>query len=639
PWLEYAWLGESEANYVLTNHPEYLISAAKPSLHWAPKSTLPYLLKASIGDKRLLHSSPDHPLRIINDWVQGVFPGSDEGVKRRKVLFGTIEKWLAENGDTDVALLALRSVFSPSFEMITTEPGSGNTVTMRHGYLLLDDLRAIQELWLQANEMLKSIEITNWDPLRIIVEEWAYSRQPGVTLSDDLYQFKRDFAVQLLHDVASLAQNHLGVLRWVRRVARALEVTSAVQVNIDEDFDVLYPEEDLDKDWRKQQEEQAAEVRKLADIWARSEPTEIASRLAHIEKEASLVGRQWPRWTPYLCQEIAERSETPSIWAAALMMVEVTGDLVFPFLYKAAEIMQSGWEKHVDKCLERSSLRAASLRLVLTLPDPPGTLLEKAFGLLDDHHGLVESLCLRSEIPENRVRQLLRHKNVSVAQAAARGEWASDPKGVVRDSLREDWRRVVINAARADYWIREALKNDPDLAYTWLTLQMDSSYSIPDYYSRESPFQAAVLALTLDHRRTLLKRVTANTQPELVFHLVGKAPELYRDLLENELLKDFHLIPLSGSPDEAWVDLARVASHAGYSPRKIALAAFSIVGVVVHSGPESMVWSEWEKRFEAICVHDDELLQEIGKSGIVYASSQRKRAEKRERHEGIYGWG
>lgn len=636
PWREYAWLGEGEASYVLNHHPEQLISVAKPFLHWIPMTALPRLLEAAVGDNRPLHSNTDHPLRIIDDWVHDAYPGTGAAIERRRSLFRAACEWLGNEGDIKVALAGLSSTFSPEFSIARTEPGSGNTLTMRSGYLSLDELHAIQELWSGAARMLKTIEIVDWEPLQRIVEEWAYSRQAGVVLPDEVYQFKRDFAVQLLLDITDLAKGRLGVLRWVRRIAAVLDLELVVQ--IDEDFKILYPNENLERDWRAVQEEQTIEVRRLTNRWLQFEPTKVANRLAEIEQEASLISRRWPRWTPLLCQEIADQIEDPIEWASAMMAAGVTGDLVYPFLQRAVEVEQAGWERHVEDCLEEPSLRGAAIQLVLTLSDPPETLIVKAFVLLDEYHGLVETLCLRHEVPELRVQQLLQHENLLVARAAAHGEWGSEPKGVVRESLQEDWRRIVINHARTEYWVREAVKSDSELAYAWLLARIKDSSSIPNFYPTESPFQVAAQALSLDERHSLLGQVSPNVVPELIAHLIGRQPELYKELLANQSLEDFHLVPLSGAPDEAWIGMARAASAAGYTPKEIALSAFSITGVVMERGPESRRWSGWEREFEPLSLHTDDLVKEIGEVGKAYATSQRLRAERQERSEAIYGW-
>ncbi|MBI4769313.1 MAG: hypothetical protein HY784_02590 [Chloroflexi bacterium] len=108
-------------------------------------------------------------------------------------------------------------------------------------------------------------------------------------------------------------------------------------------------------------------------------------------------------------------------------------------------------------------------------------------------------------------------------------------------------------------------------------------------------------------------------------------------MLNNELLRQFHLAPLAGVPEGEWLERAVIALEAGHAPEEIAHAAIRPQGVITWRGPESTMWAEWQERFERLCASDDERLRRIGEAGKAQISQEIERARARERHEAIYG--
>jgi len=543
-WKEYTWLGRDEANWVLQNHPEKVITAARPALFQAPETTIPMLLKAAVGDQRALHSHPEHPLRLIQDWVHAVYPGTGQAFERRRTLFQSVRDWLLSGGDIDVGLRAFQSVLSPKFEHHMTDPGMGDTITLRYGYPLMDEILAIQGLWLEVLEIIKTVEITNWEPIRQMTEAWAYSGRVNVKTSSEMYYTMRSFAGQMLHDIVSLAKDRPGVLHWTSRIAEHLGLE--IEIPLDSAFEILYPVEDLE-DWKTAQEQQISAVRELAKEWSRLDPVWVVERITSIEYEARSVRVAYPRWTPLLCTEIAENTTPPSIWIQAMMEADAASDLVELFLCRAAEIEDPEWIELAFACLERPTLRSATISLVLTLSDPPENLLAAVLQKTDGYAKLVEIHCIRNQVPEHLVRRLLRHESAAIASAAAQGEWHADPERSVRDSLRGDWRDVVIKRVSDDFWLGRVLKDDTLLACEWLEARM--AEQDPELFKYKNAVEAATSELDIEARRRILQQVPETYGiEELVACLVGENLALYRELLNDERLKRLHLAPLLGHP-------------------------------------------------------------------------------------------
>ena len=179
------------------------------------------------------------------------------------------------------------------------------------------------------------------------------------------------------------------------------------------------------------------------------------------------------------------------------------------------------------------------------------------------------------------------------------------------------------------------LKDDPSLACDWLTARLEEAQpSLRDY---ERATVAAVAALSVEARREMLHRVPAVYGTEkLITHLVGANLELYNELLNDERLKRFHLVPLSGHPEGAWVNKAKLALDAGHTVEEVADAVYPLFGLA-WSGKESNMWAGWVERFAPLCSHEDERIRKIGEVGKTKAEVLRQNALKRERHEAVYG--
>jgi hypothetical protein len=285
-WAEYAALGENEANWVLTNHPEFTAAVADAALERAPRATIPRLLELAVGDKRPLNPFPDHPIRRLEGWVQVAVPGDGQAVPRRELLVEMVGTWLSEGGNRDVGVRALRMAMSPAFNDYISDPGSGRRVTFRRGLLLPDELSRLKELWPVIVELLGSLEAVPWRYLFEVVHDWAYpSLHTGSTPPEEVSQAMRAFAELMLEDMVRVCDGHPGVLHKAAEYAQ--ELSWKLTVTPAPEFETLFPAERLRAgDWQAVRERQLSAVRELAELWGQGDPMEVAERTARLEAAA-----------------------------------------------------------------------------------------------------------------------------------------------------------------------------------------------------------------------------------------------------------------------------------------------------------------------------------------------------------------
>jgi len=636
-WENFAYLGEQEANWVLSNKHQLLIVVARPVLINSPENGIPLLLSAAIGDERELHSSTDHPVRIIQDWVFEADAGKGQAVQRRKILLASIIEWMKITDNQKPGIRALQIVMTPEFTITATSPGSGNTVIWRSGHLTLSEVDSLKELWLDILSTIAKVSIQDWTPIRQIIETWAYPGRIGSVLPE-AYEVMKTFASQMILDMLPLISGHVGLLHWAHHLTR--EANLSISVPVDLIFETLYPDVDL-LNFHKDPTNQLKAITQLAHSWSTRKPDEVMKELSQIENESQLAGHVWPRFTPSFCFEISKLVNKEYIWIEAGIKAEVAGDLVMPFLKSVIENRKRGWIGKTQQWLRQPNLRPYVIQLVLATPKMPKKLLDEIYSNLDKLEGMIEVLCLRGEIPDDRVLTLLKHEKPEIALAAAKGEWMRDPVEQVSKGLEEPWEYVVVNFLQDDYLLGEIFTKRPALASAWLSARIQDTRDNNRFegFRLERAFGIATNSLSFEERKSLLATMSPFPNDHLIVTpLIGENIELYQELLANKDMKHLHLNPLYGKPTDAWVAKVMTAMNSGYTAKEIAHATrWGEMKIVSWSGNESAMWDEWMKNFEPYLLYGDERVREVAKICIENAKHSRDRALQGEIKEAVFG--
>lgn len=634
-WRKLAWLGPAEALLALEMHRDRAVDLAQPALHQVPETIIPLLLSQAIGDDRLLGATPEHPLRLIEDWIHGAEPATGQAFERRAILARCVRAWLANGGAQRIGLRALESVFAPETQYVTSDPGSGMTMTVHYACLTMEELIAVQGLWPDTLTILKEHHIEDWQPVRAIVEKWAYPGRMFGSMPSEVYNAMQAFACQMLQDIVAIASDRASVLHWAAELSRQRDLD--IDVPLDPVFETLFPPEDL-KNWRSGEREQLEAIRELAATWSEQDPECVAVQIASAERESRCAGRIWPRWTPQLCREIAQKTESPNAWSRAMIEASAEPDVVEPFLRRAAEIDEPGWIDHAIRCLKEPALRWAAVFVTLTLPKPPEELLTLVIQHLDGYAQTVNVACLRGQVSEQVVRQLLVHKDPAIRSATALGEWNADPEHSVRADLEPEWRAAMSTCTERDYLLADILQESPLLAHDWLQNLITQDWGI--FFGLGRAIEAATSALDIDGKRRILHRMhDSHTMARVVFHLVGGDLQAYRELLSIDELRSLHLTPLAGDLGGAWEEKAKLALDAGYQPAEIAGSVYGYpLSIAMYSGNESARWAEWVDRWSRLLDHQDERLRRVAEIGRSQAQRSMEAALREERQEAVYGF-
>lgn len=633
-WQNYASLGEEEANFVLINYPEKISDIGAEALELTSQRTLPLLFNAAIGDERPIGNAANHPLRKVQDWIRHTRPDNKgEAIQRRSILVNAIKDWLAKGGDQRVGIRALSIAFSPGFETVTADPGSGNTISFMRAPLSNDELSQLLDLWGDAKSLLETLDSADWQELLNTVHEWIYPET--LTFGDvpqPIKEAMRRNAQRIVRDILAASKCRPGVQQWGRKVSKQLGLE--IQLSVEREFEILFPKFEI-KNWEKEAGKQQSAVMALAEEWSVKTPAEVAATLLRLEKEAT-VQHTWPRWTPTLCELLAQTITDANEWFDCFIETQLPGDLCFAFLQKAVKDRVNGWEKSVVKCLENPVYEWVAVSILIRENDLPSDLLDTALQRVTKYPDMVHLACLRNQVTEGTLKAMLSHADIGVSTQAAIGTWWADPRGEISHSIANEWRAAILRAHGQQFFSTEILEGDKDLAFEWLIARIDERPKFFDYHTRKE-ISAAISVLDSQQRIATLPHVPSDglLTFELLRELASDDLKVCEELLQTPRFRKYQLTFLRGHPKELWIEKAQLALNAGYS-------AQDIVGATIEhdsswTGEESNMWQGWIDDFAPLLAHEDTRIRSIAEIATAKLNSLQADARKTERRAAVYG--
>lgn len=636
------------------------------------------------------------PLDILKTWTTQLPSDRDEWFHRRSTLLRAADRWCRDGGDAIVALRAACIALRPESRYATTDPGRGRTVRLHFDTLSRRRVEQLAELWPTARNLVRqSGDATDapWRDLLGLVSDWArYPVDWGREIPDETRSEIKRFTKRMLLDLAHVSRRHPGL----QHVLKAAGEGAGLNVDRDPDFEALRQRLDPDFEALHRRLEPDEEVKMMdsgppdgiVEDWERRSPEETARALARIESEGNLAGISYPRWSPQLCKRLAERVSDPAAVSRMFIKHELPADLVRPFVLRAARSNAPRWPELVRGCLDDRRLRELAIYAAVTHAAPPPELLSHALAAAGDFSQSVHTWCLRDDVPPDALLQMFRSTDVRVAAAAAIGHWCGCTVQLARDGARtrcsscgsevaaeavicwmcgsilnveeykkhtfanggiparrlhDAWREAILRAPADEmgishdgYWLGEILSNIPRLAEDWLVTKFGRRGHGTESWRLQEIAVKIVSALDSGQRARVLAVLRSDCRAEkLVRSLVGDDVDLYRGLLENSDLVEYHLAPLADKPCGAWRKKALVALDRGYSVDDVTGATLGRSGV--WSGPPSAMWADWRQAFETLLDDADPRIKKIGRRGADMAGEWERRELESERRQAIRG--
>ena len=643
-WSKYASLGPSEARYVIERHPDLLLAVGPEALEQDPERVIPLLLDdVRAGEElRATDSLSAKPLGILTRWVTGPPRGGQDLLYRRSSLLRGADRWRRQGGNPSAAIRAMCIALAPRSDYATADPGAGRTITVHYDLLLQHHIESLKTLWSIVPRAVGEMDRAPWTDLVGLAFSWLTPwAPPHGHVPDEIRTAMRSFAERMLRDLADVSRRHPGVQHQLKATGERVGLNIAV--TLDPEFEALHQELDPDEAVKMMK---AGPLDSVVEAWERRPIQEMTRTLEWIESEAHLAGIRYPRWSPYLCAELAKRVPEPVAVAVAFLDHELPPDLVRPFILQAATTNQPRWPALVDRCLGTDDYRALGVCAVATHAEPPPELLATALTAAGDYSQQVDAWCLRGEVPPATLQKMLCSTDARVAVAAAIGYWCGH-SGATEDDRRvpDAWREAILRAPanetrlsqHEEYWLGEILSKNNRLAEDWLLSKFGRHDQNSESWRVEEIAVKIVPGLDSRQRARVLAALRSDCHAEkLVKHLVADDVDLYRDLLKIERHARFRLTPLTGKPEgEAWRAKALLALAKGFTTDEIAQAALG--RSYSWSGLESDMWVGWRRSFEALLDDPHQDIAGIGRRGVEITKSDERGALERERYQAVHG--
>jgi len=470
-----------------------------------------------------------------------------------------------------------------------------------------DQLKEIAIIWQDLLATLKSGMVHDYKPIIDAINDWAYpSRFVKGIAETEAERVARDVAKTMINDLAFIAINRPGVGQ--RLLAFADHLHHPTSISVDDDFLVLYPWKDGDDSEATEAQQQAA-AQALANSWHKHPSAEVASRLSIIEQEAEEAGLSWPRWTSLLCSELSRLCDNSLEWAEAFAFRNMPADTVGSFLKEAEKRNEAGLFDTLSRLIDNTIYQRRALEIILIRSDSPEDLRQKIQPMLGEHDDLVTMLCDHETLSPNLIRGFLTHTDARVRSAVAIGLWLSDPRGLIPEEFRTNWRDAFLNIPINNYHLEHMLSENSKFLSDWLVNRSTGSQrekaSIPDNIihtirqlnesERERLIGGTITIERLNHR--------------IVEALVGNSTQVYSTLLRNKNLRPYHCGPLMSYRHGIWEILALIALDAGYSAEDVRPTSFP--STWFGNGTSSDRWQILIEQITLLRSHHDPRIRQV----------------------------
>lgn len=635
----YAAFGEKEANQVIDSHTDMALALPYEYLRVTPEHILPLLLEKSIGDNRPLHSTTEHPLRIIQDWAKNIRDGGDNPVPRRMALFHVLKSWRESNQDATIFAQGLAFVFLPHFEIHRSDPGAGNSISFGGGHLTPHGLNLLLQQWPSAKTLLAGMPSNSWRYMIDLAEEWAYEQRAlgGGTVSPEQSRALRQGALIILKDIAELTTDHPGIQARIKDIAEHLN--EDIPTIEDNEFEIIFPRERDRIDWKKVETQQRKKVEELATRYATRDPDIIVARVQQINTLAEESQKTWPDYTNDLAIFLANDVANLTPWTLASIKKWDNPNFSAPFLSALHAKDPEAARPILLQALEHPRHRYAAAEVILKRPFQEDDLWHKVRPQLVDMARLADLVVLRQQADEQTMAELLKYPDGNVALLVA-GAIDHFTDGNIPSSLMPLWESALINHKFTDdnmndYHLSSTLKKHPATIPKWLVAKLQEE---PTNYFDGFPREAKELLIHLSKdQRMEMARILPNTERarRIAHRLVGDDVDLFRQLLANPDTRDYQLYVLSKIDGERWVEFAELALESGWDEDDIRKNTMSLSDS--WSGPASQHWRLRMKRFDAALQSKNQRIVSIASKCLEAYENLYVEALSDERKEDIYG--
>ncbi len=634
----FAAFGKDEAAKVIKEHPDEALNSPREFLQYLPEAILPLMLEKAIGDERELHSTTEHPMRVIQDWSKDLDPNRGEALPRKKALLKVLKDWKSRGKDEKVLAQALVFAFNPRIEQHRNDPGSGMTITFISGHLSASDMRATLDEWPSSKKLIADLPDEAWYHMVELVREWAYERSfNNYKLSDDQLKVLNEGAAQILTDLVEMSAEQPGIQSQLKTIAHHLKLKPKFTAS--REYDIIFPHENDRRAMQENFDKQMIPVEKLAKEYAVQNPAEVIRKIERLNKQALLSKKTWPNHTHIIAAKIAGQVENVDEWATASVSESTNPTLSLPFLSALQVKDPAKAQPLLLKALSDERHRHSAAEVILRRPFNDDELWNALYPELSEHVRTAEILVIQQAVDDETRRRLLRYPDGDVGLMVA-DSTVHVLEGNIPPDLIDDWENALIKykfgkRSHNEYHVSNALRQHPDSIPKWLAAKVaEKPTSYFDSFSHEAG--ELIQHLTNEQKAEIIDSLVANERSqEIAASLVGSSPKRFARLLANKKTRRYQLGCLGGISGERWVMFAELALAAGRDEAEIASASASFNDS--WSGPASGHYTLRQMQYDAGLKSSNPRIVSIATKCVAFYEPLIERALKEEKREEIYG--
>ena len=633
-WRAYASIGTDESLWILKEHPELLNEVAGVTLHFATRETIRRLLDSSVNDNRPLNSNPDHALRLLEDWVARL---NDRNVlTHRKTLLDEAFQWYKNSENVDITLKIIKLIFSPELESLEEDPADDFLAGFRRGYFTETGIEELERLWDIAREELQTMPIVNWLPLVELLYSWL--RSPSISNQEEDTKTRdagNNFYNRLIIDVYSLSPQHDGLARVISKFAKLRHLT--VNIDISNDFAIIYPPEKWAGDIESIDKENHEAVQKLAERWLERPPSDVIADIVHFQDLALQVDIRHPNFSYSLMEFIADNCQDPALWFDEIVSVDKAVYFLGPFVARLNDCDEEIWKPRILAILMHNETASIALKFLLCRSNLDAETLDITLSHATSSDS-IEHIVGWNIIPDYVVEALLSHADSKVRSATAKGLWWKNDKKITPDhKLYQLWSAILLERAEDDWMLSEVLKSDSHLASRWLQKLVSEPH--PYYFRHDDAIRAALVNLTNEQKIGILKSLSnPERHCELITLMVDIDITLFREILAIDRLGPCHLSCIPFINDPSWFSFAQAALDKGYEEERIAHSSLWRPLTRLYSDNERQEsWKLYLDVFKEYCCHEDGRIRLIAKYGIRLVDTELAVLRERKRQHDVFG--
>lgn len=570
-----ASIGMKEANFVIEEFPDRLLSTARGFLRVDPEKFLPVVFDQVAQSANSFEGHFSQFQDLLKGWLTEVTPNHPAAMRRRIRLITSSIDWYEQQTSSSkeiarVTNYSLTRVFEGLWRGATPSP-----IEMElKCYFWVPDLKQTKTLHHQWPKIVDYLcdtanQAEYWHDTIDLIRQWVFVIG-RVKPDEQTIVARKKFATTLRNNLAERFKNQPSLLTEITRFDK--DIPNCSKVNIEPEFQILFSTPrgaEIEKSFKK--------ISPILEKYLKLGIKHTVKTISSYEREARKANRFYLPVLVRLCERAAVEVDDPYDWLEAFLKAKCAGHLIKPFIRESYNVSS---RKTVDLVAQHNKdgsylreLFEISVRSIdyFRLHEP--VLLK----FITDDLEVLYFMRLASDMHSEVLLELLTSADSNISFNVALAYY--NEKNSPPPALQKEWEQAILNHEPRG-WINSTelhslertLSSYPDLAEKWV-LNFFHNVSLNRAYQHTGVPLTVIQSLSEKARLELLSKMSFEfCSSDEINVFVQQDPKTYRLLLQSRTLcpEQLLLAPLTVQDKDRWRNLLLVALKHGIDEQKIA---------------------------------------------------------------------